>query len=400
MPLTSRQAIAADAFVDSIGINTHYGQQNYVVADFPRLNSLILQSGVRHIRDSAYIAGTQPAACANAATLGASGIRFDFITSLGMTPADINAWNACVGQAVDRFEPYNEYDLFHGNDPDWPSTSRAFQKTLYDTIKANPSTNGVRVLGPALTSGDAETLVGPLPNFLDEGNVHGFFAGFSPENTGFGANGYGSLEYNLVGPRLIAGTKPLVVTETGYSTANIKNSVDIPTQAKYLQRVFFYQITHGVTRTYMYELNDEPETLVNFANDGLIDTAGTPKPSYVNLKNTIGLLADAGSAVPTDTLTYGIDGDNTDVQTTLLQKRNGDYYMAIWIAAPSYDTNALKVLPVPTRNVKLVLPYAPTSATVYSFDARGNMSSVGVSPAQSLPLTISDTVEIVRFPRP
>ena len=404
VPLVAHPAFASDSYVDSIGINTHYSQANYPQASYGTINTLLIGSGIRHVRDSAFAVNVRPDVCSNDVTLGNAGLRFDFITSLGMTAADINAWNACVGPIATEFEPYNEYDLTHpSSDPNWPATAQSFQQTLYSTIKGNAATSNVLVLAPSLTTQSAEQMVGSLTSVLDSGNVHGYFAGFQPETGGFGAGGYGSLSYNLANARIVSGPKPIEVTETDYATSpTITNDVDYATQAKYLPRSLFYQLANGVTRTYLYELVDEPGAQPQtFADAGIVDVNYAPKPAYGVMKNMIGLLADPGASFAPTPLTFGLGGNTADVQTVVLEKRTHEYDVAIWIGEQSYDPNAKKSTGVASRQLTYVSPTIPNSATLFTFDpATGNMASNGLATGRNIPVTVSDSVAILRLTLP
>ena len=58
---------------------------------------------------------------------------------------------------------------------------------------------------------------------------------------------------------------------------------------------------------------------------------GSPKQSYTAIQNLITILSDKGSAFTAGSLSYSLAGDTSHVQHTLLAKRNGHYFLALWL---------------------------------------------------------------------
>jgi len=76
--ITSHMPLAADAFVDSIGINTHLTFLDQVYyTNYAAIEKLLASSGIRHLRDGAYNTGPWYAQRLN--QLAAAGIKGDFI---------------------------------------------------------------------------------------------------------------------------------------------------------------------------------------------------------------------------------------------------------------------------------------------------------------------------------
>ena len=85
------------------------------------------------------------------------------------------------------------------------------------------------MIAPSLTSENAFLKVGNLSEYIDYGCLHNYYGGFFPgltENlltcpgtTGWGGTDqygtYGSLQYNKNLAAILAGTKPIVTSETG-----------------------------------------------------------------------------------------------------------------------------------------------------------------------------------------
>src|SRR3954469_21525848 len=153
-------ARSADRFVDSIGVNTHFGNAIYTggnaYAD-PNIEAKLAALGVRHIRDHSWndtALGIVDGLAAN------YGIRGNLI--LGETsrsPADlVNLLKAHPG--YEAIEGLNEPDAntrSYNGFTDSPSTNsylatRAFQNDMYAAIKADPQTQTIAVLSPAMGS--------------------------------------------------------------------------------------------------------------------------------------------------------------------------------------------------------------------------------------------------------
>jgi hypothetical protein len=394
----SGTATDADAFVNSIGVNTHLGVDTpYTSAQFPQLNALLTQLGVRHVRDSAYDASGESALCAEEQTLASAGIHFDYITAPALPTTSLAGWAACVGPALEDFEGPNEYDIYHPvGDTAWPQQVQAYQAALYAAVKGNPATATVPVFGPTFTALSAYQSVGNLTGSLDDANIHPSFDGFSPGNTGYGANGYGSLAYSLAFAAIEAPHAPVVVTESVYSTIAATNGVSPDVQAKYTNRELFDFYDAGVARSYVYEFADELPA--NFDDDAGIVTNGlAPKPAYAQLASLIALLTDPGTAYTPGPIGFSVANATPDMRFTPLEKRDGSFYIAFWRETPSWNPNTQATIAVPTVTVTVTLPTAPSSATVYTFNASNALQAAPVAAAPSFTLQVTDNVSVLHL---
>jgi hypothetical protein len=82
---------------------------------------------------------------------------------------------------------------------------------------------------------------------------------------------------------------------------------------------------------------------------------------------------------------------------TLLQKRDGTYWLALWLGASNYNTNTkttLTVAPVP-----MTITWQGTSQgyVVYSFDGAGNVTNSGPVSGSSVQLNVGSNVTIVEI---
>lgn len=393
--LHSEQAHTAQSFVDSIGINVHLSYHDTPYGKYGAITPLLRSLGVRHLRDS--IASGQTDVCREDRELAASGMKFTYITQPNPTAQGLSGWASCVGPSIEAYEGLNEYDISHpAGDANWAATVQAAQKALYRSVKGDASLAHLGVVAPSLTSQQAYRTVGDLSAFIDAGNMHDYTAGHNPGTPGWGDGGYGSLAYNIGAARLLDGNKPIESTETGYATApTTRGGIDDATQAKYVPRLFLEHFNAGVTRTYEYELVDEGGP--PFGNFGLVNGSLAPKPSYAALSSLIGLLRDGdGEGGTRAALRYSLDGDTTSVHHTLLAKRNGHLYLALWVEAASYDPSTLAPLTVRPRQLTLRVATPLRGATLYRYDGDQHFRPASLDP-HALRITVTDQVSVVEL---
>lgn len=128
-------AISADAFVDSIGVNTHWACRNVYTYNYTGLKAKLTESGIRYLRD-----GTYPETFIEATDLYNSlGIKTNMLTgrrqsdSSRQPPLDptkideeLNEIKTQALAATLSLDAPNEYDLTHGNDTDWVQALRNY----------------------------------------------------------------------------------------------------------------------------------------------------------------------------------------------------------------------------------------------------------------------------------
>lgn len=410
----SEAARPADEFVDSMCVATHwlyfdtpYGQR------YPEVRDKLTDFGVRHVRDS----GSSPDTIDKMQELAALGIKTTFILdpNTGTRP-DTDYWGNPPGYPIDDFvesevgtdvidavEMHNEVDVFYGytrwfpNDTEPLSTDPSSRRFWGDYIpvatrdtsaalKGNPATAEVPLFGPSFTSEEAYATVGDLSSSIDAGNVHWYLAGRHPETEGWGPNGYGSRGWVIDAlAKRQSPSDPLVATEGGYSTATGAGPEYVPetVHAKYMPRLYLHAFNGGFERFCSYEFVDEredPEKTDPEANFGLLRNDLSEKPAYTALRNLIGLLEDPrpDSAVARladyfrglvrsapGSLDYALGGDTTDVEQTLLLKRDGTFYLVLWVAKPSWDPIEGGEIRVPSQRVTLTLDTPTAEAATY-----------------------------------
>ncbi len=346
------QAKSSDSFVEFVGVNTHltytdtaYGNFNSIIK--PKLREL----GIRHIRDG----GFNDATFFNKIKeLNRQGIK-TVLTFAANPPEEVVATAKTLKGAIEAVEGPNESDLEHFNfsykGQRFPEGTRTYQQELYTAIKADPETKYLPVVLPSMGWGENAQKLGYVP-WGDIGNMHSYPNLGNPPTDGLDW-------YFIPHVRTITGkTKPLWSTETGYHNY-IKDDLGISERAgaRYIPRVLFEQFNRGVKRAYLYEfINLNANKEGNGQNNyGLLRADGSPKPSYTTIKNLISLLKDPGRSFPLKSLDYKLSGNTTDVKQTLLQKRDGNFYLVLWQDARSWDNKKKKDIAISDRKVTLNL---------------------------------------------
>jgi hypothetical protein len=387
---------AADAFVDAIGVNVHLNtaESNYN-QQYARFRGLLVAAGIRHLRDG-LIDAPAPWYTQRLGELARAGVHADLITSVGQLNDMLKTYPARLAPGtIDAIEGPNEYDT-SGSD-DWALRLAGFQHRLYRTIRATPAYAGVPVIGPSLTHASAYRDVGDLSAALDDGNLHPYPAGREPATPGWGILGSwtarGSLAGNLADARAASGTKPLIITETGYGDAPAAaEGVPPAVKARYTVRVLFEAWNAGVTRTYLYQFLDAG--IDGFQTYGLIDQAMRPKPAYVALASVIAHLRDPGPAAALTPLAYTLTGPPR-LHHTLLERRDGSYALALWLAVPSWVTGVDEPIATTPQNVTLDFGAHARNVSAAAVQDTGAIVERALGRQTSVTLTIGDNVTLV-----
>jgi PA14 domain len=401
-PLPSRQAASTETFLNTIGVNTHFGYLGSVYDNFPQVKALITGLGVRWIRDAAYLsndANYNNLYYNRHKELADAGIKCSYIV-------DSRAENlgTLSTQKIAQLQGYMQHSLgqFEGiNEPTdaWnPSDVSNYQRALYESTRNNPSTASVEVCGPSILSG--WQAIGDLSPYQDYGNIHTYTSGFPKENSGYGADGYGSLERNVRDNRISSGSDPMQATECGYhyamdSTFGFK-PVPESVSAVYIPRLFAFYYTQGIKRALTYELLDEGTSTTNPEDRfGLLRRDYSPKPAYTALQRMISLLNDPGPAFSPASLAYQLQGTLTDIFQLLLQRRNGEFYLLLWQGVSVYDVNTRQHLSVAPRSLTLNLGQ---SRAVNVYEPNSGTSAIAThTSVSSVPVTVTEKLRIVEI---
>ncbi|MGA7937522.1 MAG: PA14 domain-containing protein [Kovacikia sp.] len=377
-------AKTAYSFVDSIGVNTHLRYYDTAYGNFSLIAQRLRELGIHHIRDG----GSDLTWIRNINALAASGIKTTLVIDpnigVGPTPSYnikppgytiVNLLKNKLPNAVEAVEILNEFDIIYPTgysyngqsvtNTNWVSYLRSFTQDTYTALKNDPATQAVGIIGPSFVYPDSSTLVGDLSQWVDYGNLHPYTNPKNPEDA--------NLVQDIVNRSKPFGTRPLIATETGYFTnvPSSNRSVSETVQGKYMPRLFLENYNQGITRTFSYELIDERSNSTNGEdNYGLLRADGSPKPAFTALKNLISLLNDPSTTSATFTpgaLNYSLSNAQ-NVDHTLLQKSNGDFYLVLWQGVPSTDQ---------TVNKSVTLNLATPIAQATTFLPNQSLTSTG-----------------------
>ena len=453
-----RPAASADAFIDSMCLNTHWGQGIPHAAyskHYDALKQKLIELGIRHVRDG----GTSNYYIAKTKDLADAGIKTTFIMSpnAGIAP-NSSYWvtnpyyyihdfvkNKVGTNAIDAVEVLNEIDLFYNrnggyywrpgdtekldNNPSspyyWLSYAQSMTKDTWTALKSDPATAGVKVIGPSLgVTYDlrVKSPLGDLSSYVDWGNFHPYPVGGNPFNNPFSYNTMGRYFWDGNFPAVNIdrypyafevyappfGSKPMAATETGYFTGTANRSISETVHGKYMPRLFLEYFRKNIARTCSYELVDQYNAPSNSeSNYGLLRNDLSPKPAYTALKNLISVLKDPGRSFTLGSLDFTRivnppSGYNLTsfVHHLLLQKRDGSFYLVLWHEISNNDISSkpsreINPPPMPT---KLTFMTPLSSATVYSLDDSGNMSiSAATISNNEINLNVTDKAMIVKL---
>jgi hypothetical protein len=397
----------AREFTDSVGVATHWGYPDTPYGGrYAEVKQLLIASGIRHVRDGLHD---------HLHDLAAAGIDATVVVDPkdGSTMADlvgaIRDFNA-AGRGIVAIEGTNEPDLFwpqyHASGylgQVFPEGAVQFQKDLFTTVKADPRTSALVVLGIALGTtltpdhpsnplGDA----GELAPFVDWGNFHPYPGGNAfnfprPYDTiekYYWTSAFPSLPVEGWGtdvkPWIVYyekpyAPKPMGATETGYSTTT--GGIPERVVGKYLPRLYLEFFRKGIVRTFVYEFVDEWAQPTNReANFGMLRNDLTPKPSYTAVKNLLVALADGDAVFDPGTLDFDLaispvtvkastvrpGAADTDVvydrteyvRHLVLAKSNGARYLVLWHDIADEDSAG-------GVTVELTPPAMPAALTLY-----------------------------------
>ncbi len=163
--------------------------------------------------------------------------------------------------------------------------------------------------------------------------------------------------------------------------------------AQYEPRALLECWLAGVKRTYLYELADFSGSVFF----GLFRNDGTAKPAFDSVANLLTLLQDPGAVFSPGTLSLGLGGSTANVHKLLLQKRDGSFYLVLWVEAPGLDAASLASIAVPTQNVQVILGRYPSAVTEYQFASDGSMSNTALTPSQSISVGLNGSITVLKI---
>ncbi|MDR2674851.1 MAG: putative Ig domain-containing protein [Opitutaceae bacterium] len=449
------QARQADAFVASTAVVTQWSKPDasgslnpcpgVYMNKFDELFDLLIDSGIRHIRDAGnsddFIRKIQKLSDAGVKSVitltPAAGLRPDD-SCWAQAPAYNNTATAIYNiddfirkagrDAIAYVEMNGSLDTqgsrdatrWHSGDTETLSADAASEFYYIDYIKAatasvkarlaaDPALADIPLIGPAfarINNGGGDYLkTAGLDDFVDYRNIQRYYAGLEPE-TGE-SQGIDFAIKNAMKDQ--PDGQGRVVSEGGEAAANatLKTVWPAKVQGRYVPRYYLAYFINGFSLITAQELVDAGRTrdtglpdTVRANNLGLIQNGFTlnPKPAYTALKNLLSVLKDPGPAFEAGSLDYVMTGDTGNVHTALFQKRNGDFYLCLWLGLPSYNPADGTLSDNPPQAVSLALPLSIQSARIFTLDDDGVMTAADASVASgAVGVSVTDRVTIVRL---
>lgn len=397
------QAVRGYDLYDSVGINTHwyFGDGYQYKPQFNKLVDMMSGAHIRHFRDGVYSTGTNTPAYLTQMyqTLANRDIHGDLIVPQGSITSDQMDAGLQLYPGIEAIEAPNEWDINGGST--WVSSLLSEEPTIYGAGQ----TLGLTTLGPALTQPASYPALGNVSQYSDYNSTHIYFGGRNPETGGWGGpdwlnNYYGSIDYNLDLEQIIGPGHQSIATETGYlTTAGTVHPGQVPewVAGTYAPRLVLEFFKHGIKRTYFYELVDDPNT--TNTGYGLLRYDLSPKPAFTAISNLLTLLRDVNTPFTPGSLQYTLTGNTSGVETMLIQKSNGTFWLAIWLNGCIYDVNALQATPRNPQQVTLTVPDGRLATYIASFASNGH--TTGTFPYRStITLNVSSNLTMVKISNP
>ena len=394
-----RASGTASAFVDSVGIQTHisyvdtpYGKWQQVMEELARL-------GVHHIRDALPLTATF---LKNHQQLAAAGIRCTcgFAIDKAIT-ADEIVQAARAASDVEALEAPNECDA-GSNCGGGGKTGVDHAVAVLPVLATAGQVLHVPVIGPSFTTAEAYRATGSISRWVEFNNLHVYFGGRNPGTEGWGAGDaqghrYGSVGWWIDQSNINAPGTPIEITETGYESFDNPSragTVSLPVESSYLLRTLLLAWSHGIQKTFVYELLDE----FPGSGYGLLRHDLTEKPGFTALRNLLASLRDPSQPNAPGYLSFAIAGGDSSLEHVLLQRSDGSFDLILWIEQSTYDAQSHVITPVAPADVQLRLESKFKALRVITFHSDGSIESQGPSVTTSpLHLTVNDQPSIVRI---
>jgi hypothetical protein len=403
--LLGEQAAQADSFVDSVGVATHLAYVNTAYAQWSTVLSKLQAMGVRHLRDGFSNWPSWAQYFGEHQALASLGIKTTYVVPLDLTttPQILESFASQV-RDMEAIEPPNECDAVP-NCGGGGLLGVSNVISFLPTLQAAGQNLNVPVLGPSFTRAEAYAAAGNIASQISYNNLHVYFGGRNPGTIGWGGgdaqgNSYGSFAWWIDQANLDAPNVPDIITESGYVAfpqTVFPYTIPESVEASYTPRTFLLAFNHGIKRTYAYELVDE----ITSPGYGLLRDDLSEKPAFTAVKNLMSTLSDPGAGFSTGKLGYFVGGADSTLAHTLLQKRDGSFWLVLWLEQSSYDETTNTPTPVTPQNVTLQVNGGAVVKQLVKFDSYGNASTVDVSGSGStLPFTVSDQISIVKIAAP
>ncbi|SPP97575.1 RHS repeat protein [Bradyrhizobium vignae] len=407
--MSDQTVLSASGFVNSIGVNTHAG---FGWTDYNNLALMVdnlKYLGVSHLRDAM---GTSPASQPMVDGLAAAGYKFDFLVSsaLPQTGAtglqnyivSLEKFAASHPGSISAIEGLNEanHQPFSYNGSSSLSAAAQFQSALYQAVNSNAALANTPVYNLSLAYNDPQgySQLGNMSGSVDYANAHAYVStSLTPSS---------SIAATLSAVSTAAPGKPVVITETGYTTqANTQYlGVDETVQAKSILNTLVDAYKAGVSATYLYEMFDRDSSAANAdpeANFGLFNSDGTPKLAATAIHNLTTILADDGKGglQPTDPLNYTLSNMPASGNSMVLGKSNGAYELVVWAEPKLWNDATDTEISNPTQTVTVNLGAVHHTVKVYD-TLTGTTAIASYTDVSTITVPVSDHPLVIEIDAP
>lgn len=411
---TTIQAKAAQKFVDSMGVNTHFDYNiSKPYGNYPVMNAKLQALGMLHFRNE--ITDTSDSSFVNELNV-LGGLGFNLLGIVGDNgnsyppPGTKLSASSVIPMihnlsGIEAVEQPNEPDggLVYGGVA-FPQGAVKYAQDLWSIVKGNSLTSNLPVVGlseaNAANFSQLSAITPPPLNYASTGNMHAYQGG----NVG---------DYNLTAWYIphsqgYSGSLPLWTTEMGYHnyTKYLGNGeqqgVSQRAAAIYLPIAFLAGFNQGVVRTFSYEFIDEGNDpdLTSGSDQGhygLLNYDFTPKPANTALQNLILIVKEPGQQnFQAGSLTVTFSGAPSTMGYTLLEKSTGIYYLVLWNDVSVYQiaTSSVAGQDLYPSNVPVTL----TFSTRHAFTVYAPNDSTGVNPTSTYTLSTASNSIILNLP--
>lgn len=348
-----------------------YGQRETVLRALKDLGAVWIRSRI-HTGNKGQVAFVNQ--------LAANGIKTNGLIDLPGKRDTPEALVALVASsmpgAMMSLEGPNEWNLQGGSD--WVAELVSHQTRLWNAAKANAATRNLAVVGPALGMRTGYAEFGNRSSIMDWGNIHLYTGGYVP--------GYRTDDV-LRDERTVCGSKPIIVTETGWHNASDWHGPHYYTPedvaGSYAPRLWLEYFIRDVPKLAIYELCDNPAGRnLREHHFGLLRGDLSRKPAFQSFANMNAIMLKTArhrgpSGAP---LTFSVRSGPSDLRSALLAGNNGAFLLFLWRSNASiYD-------PVSRRR----LTPQPATATIEWESPRRVMR---YSPARSATSTQSEVTK-------
>lgn len=272
----------------------------------------------------------------------------------------------------------------------FPSGTRNYQKEMFAAVKSDTTTKNLPVVLPSMGWGENADKMGKLNSAGDYCNLHSYPNIGQPPTIDLDS-------YFIPHIKNMCDRLPLWATETGYHNT-VSHELGISEQAagKYIPRLLLGNFKRNIESTYLYELvNQSSDPNDDQSNFGLLRFDGSPKPAFTTIKNMNSLLKEPGAKFIPQSLDYEIAGDKQGIESVLLQKSNGDYYLILWQETRSWDNDTKKDIAVQDKKIKVSLKNSVNKLEVYD-PTKSASAQKAETGAKAIDISVPDYPVILR----